>query len=82
MSYLVKSFSELPISHSERLMSLRVPLVRFNHKTIISAYAPTLIADEDVKDELYCALTRLLQGVTREDNLVIVGDFNATLGER
>ena len=79
-SDLVKSLTELPIGHSERLMSLRIPLARSNYMTIISAYAPTLVADEDVKDEFYCALAHLLQGVRREDKLALMGDFNARVG--
>ena len=77
---LVKSLTELPIGHSERLMSLRLPLARSKHMTIISAYAPTLVADDDVKDEFYCALTQLLQSVKPEDKLVLMGDFNARVG--
>ena len=77
---LVKSLTELPIGHSERLMSLRVPLARSSHMTIISAYAPTLDADDVVKDEFYSALTQLLQGVKRQDKLVLLGDFNARVG--
>ena len=77
---IARCLTELPVGHSERLMSVRIPLARSKHMTIISAYAPTLVADEDSKDEFYSALTLLLQGVSREDRLVLMGDFNARVG--
>ena len=77
---IVNSLTELPVGHSERLMSVRVPLARSKYMTIISAYAPTLQAEEEVKDQFYCALTQLLQRVHREDKLWILGDFNARVG--
>ena len=80
-SDLVKLLRELPIGHSERLMSIRVPLAWSHHITIISADDPTLNVDWDVKDEFYCALTRLLQGVRREGKLVNMDDFNTRVGK-
>ena len=77
---IARSLTELPVGHSERLMSVRLPLARSRHMTIISAYAPTLMADEDTKDQFYSELTLLLQRVSREDRLVLMGDFNARVG--
>ena len=47
---------------------------------IICAYAPTLVTNENDKDQFYCSLTRILQGVNREDKLRFKGDFNARVG--
>ena len=44
---------------------------------IICAYASTLLANEDMKDEFYSAFTRLLQRGSQEDRLVLMVYFNA-----
>ena len=79
-SKIVNSLTELPVGHSERLMSVRVPLARSKYMTIIATYAPTLQAEEEVKEEFYCALTQLIQRVPSEDKLWVLGDFNARVG--
>ena len=48
-------FPESPSAVNERLMTLRVPLAKGRFMTLISAYAPTLVAD-DVKDRFYDCL--------------------------
>ena len=50
---IVSSLTELPVGHSERLMTVRIPLEKSNYMTLISAYAPTLAATEETKDEFY-----------------------------
>ena len=42
---IMKSITEEPTYVNERLMSLRIPLARGEHALVISAYAPTLVAD-------------------------------------
>ena len=43
---LLQGLAEMPIGHSERLMSLRIPLAKGNFATVICAYGPTLDSDE------------------------------------
>jgi len=43
-------FPESPSAISERLMTLRVPLAKGRFMTLISAYAPILVADDAAKD--------------------------------
>ena len=74
------TLSELPVGHSERIMSLRLPLARSQHLTLICAYAPTLVADENDKDTFYTLLYDTVKRVNKKDKLVISGDFNARLG--
>ena len=79
---VLKSVTESPTYISERLMTLRVPLVKGEFMTIISAYAPTLAADEDIKDEFYSSLDQCLNETNKNDKIILLGDFNARVGKR
>ena len=50
---LVKELSLSAVGHSPRLMSLRIPLARGRWLTVVSVYAPTLLADISVKEQFY-----------------------------
>ena len=78
----LRGIVEEPNSVNERLMTLRVPLVRGEHMLVISAYAPTLMADEDQKDLFYHALDSVLRKACPKDKIVLMGDFNARVGSK
>ena len=78
---LLGSIAEQPVGISERLMSWRIPLVKSRYATIFSVYAPTLVSDEDDKNRFYHALSESLSRVPTADKLVIMGDFNARVGQ-
>jgi len=50
------------------------------YMTILDAYAPTLTSDEDAKDRFYDSLRATLRSVTRDDKVILLGDFNARVG--
>ena len=52
-SNIVSKFHELPRGINDRLMTLRLHLHGNRYVTIISAYAPTLVSDEEEKQRLY-----------------------------
>ena len=79
---LMKNLTEEPTYISERLMTLRIPLVRNEYALVISAYAPTLVAEEDAKDEFYAALGEVLHRANSRDKIILLGDFNARVGSR
>ena len=79
---LIKNLTEEPTFISERIMTLRVPLVRNEYAQVISVYAPTLVAEEDVKDDFYAALSEVLRGANPRDKIILLGDFNARVGSR
>ena len=76
----IKSLHEHLVGHSERLITVRIPLERANFVTIISAYAPTLAAEEETKGEFCSSILAVLEAVDRRDNLVLMGDFSARVG--
>ena len=68
-------------SLNDRIMSIKIPLHHGRkHATIISAYAPTMTNQEDVKDKFYEELHALIASVPKADKLIILGDFNARVG--
>ena len=63
-------------------MTIRVPLARNEHMLLVCAYAPTLTAEEDKKDEFYDDLDLVLRSKSSRDKVVLLGDFNARVGKR
>ena len=47
---------------------------------IIQAYAPTATADEDVLEEFYGHLETVTKNIPRKEIILILGDFNAKIG--
>ena len=77
---IISRLDSLPVGHSDRLMSLRLPLLEDQYATIISVYAPTLQADPTTKESFYSELRSLLQKTKDTDKVFIMGDFNARVG--
>ena len=70
----------MPVGHSGRIMSLRL-LIRDNKfATVLSVYAPTLQAGTGLKEAFYRDLHKLQQ-LDSKDKLLIIGDFNARVGD-
>ena len=78
---LVKTHNLSPTCINERLMSIRIPLSTTQFITIFSVYAPTLDADDNIKEEFYRLLDRELTNVPQNDKLLLLGDFNARVGK-
>lgn len=65
---------------NERICSIRIR-GHFRNITIISVHAPTLDKSDEVKEEFYAQLEREYDGISRYDAKIIVGDFNAKVGQ-
>ena len=65
---------------NERLITIRFRCKPFN-VTLIQVYAPTANADDDVI-EFYQVLKELISQIPTNDIPIIMGDFNAKVGER
>nr|XP_061823852.1 uncharacterized protein LOC133611023 [Nerophis lumbriciformis] len=74
---LINHLHELPVGINERLMTLRLMLASSHMATVVSAYAPTLDAQDEVKEAFYADLDKVLSEVPKEDKLILLGDFNA-----
>lgn len=62
-------------------MSMRLPVNKEQHLTLFSVYAPTLLADFVEKDKFYSDLRGLLTNTPADDRILILGDFNARVGQ-
>ncbi|KAJ4935851.1 hypothetical protein JOQ06_017378, partial [Pogonophryne albipinna] len=78
---LLPRLAETPVGISERLMSLRIPLVKNRFATLLSAYAPTLPSESEAKDSFYQSLDEALRRIPKNDKMFLLGDFNARVGQ-
>ena len=78
---LVKQLAGPPKGINDRLMSVRLPLQQKRFATIISVYAPTMANSENVIEKFYEDLKSAIGATPKADKLIILGDFNARVGE-
>ena len=71
---------EIGENGSERVLSLRLR-TSTGCATLVSAYAPTLCGEEADKDEFYEQLHNLVSSIPERDHLILLGDFNARVGD-
>ena len=79
-SSLICSLVEQPRGISERIITCRLQLEHNRFLTIISAYAPTMLYDDEVKEEFYSSLSTTVNAVSPQDKVILLGDFNARVG--
>ena len=77
---LLQSTQESPIAMDELLMTLRQPLANNRFATFVSVYAPTLDSSDDVKERFYNSLYSTLRRISQNDKVILLGNFNATVG--
>ena len=78
-SKLLQRIPESPIGINERLMTWRSPLAKERFATLISAYALTLDAEHNIKEDFYRALDAILQKTPATYRLILMGDFTEHL---
>ena len=78
-SKLLQRISESPVGINGRLLTWRIPLAK--ERFAISAYAPTLDVEHNIKDDFYRALDAILQKNPATDRLILMRDFNARVGK-
>jgi len=65
---------------NDRIISIRIQGRQCNI-TVIQVYAPTSIAVISEHEEFYGMLQQTVDNVPRGDTLIIMGDFNAKVGQ-
>jgi len=54
---------------------------KFHNTTVVNAYATTVSAKEEQKEQFYGDLNRCCDQITKHNALLILGDFNAKIGK-
>ena len=67
---IARKLQNLPVGHSDRIMSLRFPIQDNKFATVLSEHAPTLQAETGVNEAFYCDLHNILQQVDSKDKLL------------
>ena len=75
----VLSMIEPGSNGSERLLTLRLN-TNAGPVTLVCVYAPTMFATSDIKYEFYENLAAITSSVPNNEQLVLLGDFNARVG--
>ncbi len=70
-----------PKGISERIMTMRIRLSGKNYATIVRAYTPTMTYPDEEKERFYESLKATIGRVPRSDKLIVLGDFNARVGQ-
>ena len=79
---IARKLQNLSVGHSNRIMSLRLPIQDNNVATVLSVHAPILQAETGVKEAFYRDLHNLLQQVDPKDKLLFPRRFQRKSGTR
>ena len=71
---------EPPTQGSDRILSLRLA-TSAGPLNVLSIYAPTLCASDESKDEFYEELETRIKEIPVKEELILLGDFNARVGD-
>ena len=83
VGFAIKSdikLTEFPIGHSDRTMTLRLPIGKYRYLHLISDCAPTMQHTETTKNAFYQELSDILHPIRACDKTITMGDFNARVG--
>ena len=78
---VVAKMTEDPKPVNDRMITLRLPLNEKRNCTIIAVYAPTMTNSPETIAQFYQQLDSTLKTVPKEDKIMLLGDFNARVGQ-
>ena len=78
---LADKLNEAPKGVSERIMTLRICMAEDRYITIVNVYAPTMTYPDEEKEAFYAQLHGIIESIPKTDKLVLLGDFNARVGD-
>ena len=70
---------QLGYQSTERLMSLAINTAE-GPNNLLCTYTPTIAASAEAQDAFYIQIDSLIQGISKQENLIILEDFNARVG--
>ena len=78
---IAKNLSSFPKGISDRIMTFRLPIGKDRWATFVSVYAPTMTNQEQNILDFYQQLSSTLSGIPHHDKVILLGDFNARVGD-
>ena len=73
--------TKLSIGINESLMTLCLQFANEQYTTIATVYAPTMDADNFVKDTFYSQLEQILTSISKTDKIIFFRNFKARVGQ-
>jgi hypothetical protein len=77
----MSKLTEEPLAVNDRIMTLRLPLTHGRYCTILAIYAPTMTNSPENIDGFYVKLNQVLKDIPYADKIIVLGDFNARVGQ-
>ena len=77
---IASKLNQVPCGISERLISLRIRILKQEYNALIGSYAPTLDANFEAKVAFYQEFERTLRSTPNGERIILLGDFNARVG--
>ena len=68
------------VQHSDRILLVKIN-TKPNNTVIIQTYMPTTNDNDEEIERIYEELNDMIDGTLAEDNVIVIGDMNATVGE-
>ena len=78
---LIPKLQQEPKPVNDRIMMLRMSLADDRNCTLISAYAPTMTNSQETINTFYSQLRDVLRTIPNSDKIILLGDFNARVGQ-
>ena len=78
---MIEKLTEDPKPVNDRMITLRLPLNENRHCFIIAIYALTMTNSPETITQFYHQLDSILKNVSKEDKILLLGDFNARVGQ-
>uniref|UniRef100_A0A0L8G4X1 Endonuclease/exonuclease/phosphatase domain-containing protein n=1 Tax=Octopus bimaculoides TaxID=37653 RepID=A0A0L8G4X1_OCTBM len=78
---IISKLENLPTDRSDCITTVYLLRSNQQYATLFSVYSPNFQVDPAEKDKFYSELHSLLQGSPADDKVMIVGDFNARVGQ-
>ena len=77
---IAASLEELPGGFSDRIMKMRLPLLKGRFATLVDVYAPTKDSGVEYKVAFYLSLREVIRKIPPADKIIILDFFIARVG--
>lgn len=80
-NHLTPKLVQDPKPVNDRIMTLRLPLTNNRNCTLFATYALTMMNSLETIKAFYSQLHQVLRAIPNSDKIILLGDFNARVGQ-